>query len=54
MIFSTRQDQHLDFTLGGTDFKYLGVILAEIGTSTKQANLHESELVLQLSAIIFI
>ena len=45
MIFGTRQDQHPDFTLGGhkidicTDFKYLGVILAEIGTSTKQAKI---------------
>ena len=42
MIFGTRQDQRFYFNLGGhkldiyTDFKYLGVILVETGTSTKQ------------------
>ena len=41
MIFGTRQDQRFNFNQGGhkidicTDFKYLSVILAEIGTSTK-------------------
>ena len=43
--FGTPQDQCFDFTLGGhkidkcTDFKYLGVILVEIGTSTKKRNI---------------
>ena len=43
MIFGTLQDQYLDINIGGhtidlcTDFKYLEVILAEIGTSTKQS-----------------
>ena len=50
MIFGTRQDQRFNFNLGGhktgicTDFKYLGVILAEIGTSTKQRNIMLSKL----------
>ena len=45
MIFGTRQDQRFNFNQGGhkidicTDFKYLGIILAEIGTSTKQRNM---------------
>ena len=38
MIFGTRQYQQFDYNSGGhkidTDFKYLGVILAKIGTST--------------------
>ena len=50
MIFGTRQDQRFNFNLRGhkidicTDFKYLGVILAEIGTSTKQRNIMLSKL----------
>ena len=50
MIFGTRQDQRFNFNLGGhksdicTEFKYLGVILAEIGTSTKQRNIMLSKL----------
>ena len=45
MVFGTRQDQRFDFNLGGhkidisTDFKYLGIILAETGTSIKQRKL---------------
>ena len=51
MIFGPRQDQRFYFNLGGhkmdicTDFKYL-VILAEIGTSTKQRNVMLSKHVL--------
>ena len=50
LIFGNRQDQRFKFNLGGhkidicTDFKYLGVILAEIGTSTKQRNIILSKL----------
>ena len=50
MIFGTRQDQRFNFNLGGhkidicTDLKYLGDILAEIGTSTKQRNIMLSKL----------
>ena len=46
MIFGTRQDQRFNFNLAGhkidicTDFKYLGVLLAEIETSTKQRNIY--------------
>ena len=45
MIFDTRQDQRFNFHIAGhkidisTDFKYLGVILAEIDTSTKLRNI---------------
>ena len=50
MIFGTRQDQRFNFNLGGhkkdicIDFKYLGVILAGKGTSTKQRNIMLSKL----------
>ena len=50
MVFGTRPVQCFNFNLGGhkiyicTDFEYLGVILAEIGTSTKQRNLILSKL----------
>ena len=49
MIFGTRQDQRLNFNLGGhkidicTDFKYLGVIFSR-NTSTKQRNIMLSKL----------
>ena len=50
MIFDTRQDQCFNFNLGGhkidicTDFKYIVVILAKIGTSTKERNIISSKL----------
>ena len=50
MVFGTRQDQRFDFNLGGhkidigTDFKYIGVILAETCTSTKQRKLMVNKL----------
>ena len=50
IIIGTRQDQSFNFNLVGhkidicTAFKYLGVILAEIGTSTKQRNIMLSKL----------
>ena len=45
MIFGTQQDKYFDFNLGGnkidisSDLKYIGAILAEIGTSVKQGNI---------------
>ena len=50
MISGTRYDRHFNFHLGGhqiatgTDFKYLGIILAKTGTSTKPGNIMSNKL----------